>query len=188
MKTLALIPLLLMSLTGGPAVAAECPPILNVEMKPLRGGEAVNFCNAYKGKVILAVNTASQCGFTPQFKGLEALYKEYGPRGLMVLAFPSNDFKQEFSDAEKTAGICYLNYGVSFPVFAKTAVTGAEANPFFKSLAQQSGVEPQWNFHKYLISRDGRVAKAFPSRVTPEDAGLRHDIEALLDESSAGSK
>ncbi|MGZ8217112.1 glutathione peroxidase, partial [Methylomagnum sp.] len=163
-----------------PAGAAECPPLLNHEAKPLRGGEPVRFCDAYRGKVIVAVNTASQCGFTPQFKGLEALYQKYKDRGLVVLGFPSNDFWQEYSDAEKTAKVCYLNYGVTFPMFAASPVKGAGANPFFKQLAEQSGTKPKWNFFKYLIDADGKVVAAYSSLTTPDNAELGQKIEGLL--------
>lgn len=172
--------LFLAALSIAPASAAECPPILNYAAKPLRGGEPVSFCNAYQGKVILAVNTASQCGFTPQFKGLEALYQKYKDRGLVVLGFPSNDFWQEFSEAEKTAQVCHLNYGVTFPVFTASKVKGDGANPFFKQLAAQSGTTPKWNFFKYLIDANGKVAAAYSSMTTPEDAELAQKIEDLL--------
>lgn len=170
----------LYALSVVPAGAADCPPLLNFEAKPLRGGEAVRFCDAYKGKVILAVNTASQCGFTPQFKGLEALYQKYKDRGLVVLGFPSGDFFQEFSEAEKTANVCYLNYGVTFPMFAKSAVRGRDANPFFKQLAEQSGTTPKWNFFKYLVDADGKVVAAYSSMTKPDGAELIGKIEGLL--------
>jgi glutathione peroxidase len=166
-------------LAAGAAAGAECPPLLNTEMKPLRGAQPVSLCD-YRGKVVLAVNTASQCGFTPQFKGLEALYQKYKDRGLVVLGFPSNDFRQEFNEAEETAKVCYINYGVTFPMFAKSAVTGAEANPLFKSLAAQSGTTPKWNFYKYLIGRDGQVVENFSPMTGPDDKGLQDKIEALL--------
>lgn len=181
------LPLLwVLALLAGPAGAApvpavpKCPAILKYEAKPLRGDEPVKFCEAYQGKAILAVNTASQCGYTPQFAGLEALYQKYKDRGLVVLGFPSNDFKQEFDDAEQTANVCYLNYGVTFPMFAKSAVSGKGANPFFKQLYEQSGLAPQWNFFKYLIDAQGRVVKTYPAQIAPDDEGLVADIENLL--------
>lgn len=164
------------------ASAAECPALLDYSATPLRGGDPIQLCGAYQGKVILAVNTASQCGFTPQFKGLEALYQKYKDRGLVVLGFPSNDFWQEFAESGKTAEVCYLNYGVTFPMFAKSPVKGADANPFFKRLAEQSGTAPKWNFYKYLIGRDGRVAEAYSSMTKPEDKDLVGRIESLLGE------
>lgn len=168
------------ALSAVPAGAAECPPLLNHEAKVLRGSESVKFCDAYRGKVILAVNTASQCGFTPQFKGLEALYQKYKDRGLVILGFPSNDFWQEFPEAEKTAEVCYLNYGVTFPMFKASAVKGDAANPFFKQLAEQSGTTPKWNFYKYLIDPEGKVAAAYSSVTTPESEDLVGKIEGLL--------
>jgi glutathione peroxidase len=176
-----LIPLLsLCALLAGPVAAAECPPLLDFEARPLRGGEPVKLCEAYRGKVILAVNTASQCGYTPQFKGMEALYQKYKDRGLVVLGFPSNDFRQEFAEAEKTAEVCYLNYGVTFPMFAKSAVKGGAANPFFRHLAEQSGTEPRWNFFKYLVDAQGGAVAAYPSATEPDDAELTGKIEGLL--------
>jgi len=162
-----------------------CPPILQFESKPLQGATPVDFCEAYAGKVILAVNTASQCGYTPQFKGLESLYQEFKGRGLVVLGFPSNDFKQEHDNPEQTAQVCYVNYGVTFPMFARGPVTGEAANPFFKELARQTGVIPQWNFQKYVVNRAGKVLKAFLSNVSPDDVLLRATIEAALAETSA---
>ena len=158
----------------------KCPPLLRFQAKPLRGGDPVNFCENFQGKLILAVNTASQCGFTPQFKGLQAIYEAYKDRGLVVLGFPSNDFKQELADPRQIADVCYLNYGVTFPMFAKGAVSGRGANPFFKQLFEQSGLAPQWNFFKYLIGPDGKVIKAYPSRAAPESEELVGAIEMAL--------
>lgn len=165
-----------------PLQAAEYSPasLLDYEMKALRGGQTVNFREAYQGKVILAVNTASQCGFTPQFKGLEALYEKYRDKGLVILGFPSNDFWQEHNDAEKTAEVCYLNYGVTFPMFSKSAVKGSEANAFFRNLIEQSGQSPKWNFFKYLIDPQGHVVKVYASTTSPDDAGLIEAIEQTL--------
>ncbi|MGI9212343.1 MAG: glutathione peroxidase [Methylococcaceae bacterium] len=186
----ALFVLSLFSGLFGQAVvqAAECAPdsLLDYQMKPLRGEQTVNFCDAYKGKVILAVNTASQCGFTPQFKGLEALYQKYRDQGLVVLGFPSNDFWQEHSSSEKTAEVCYLNYGVTFPMFSKSSVKGKEANAFFQNLIQQSGQSPKWNFYKYLLDTQGRVVKVYASTTAPDDAELIKDIERVLASASAG--
>ena len=117
------------------AQAETCPDLLNFTAQKLRASETVDFCQAYQGKVILAVNTASQCGFTPQFKGLEALYQKYKDRNFVILGFPSADFHQEFSDEEKTSQVCYQNYGVTFPMFKASAVRGDDANAFFKKLA-----------------------------------------------------
>lgn len=179
MKRLALCCFVL-GVFAAPAYSEECPASLQFSLKPLRGSETVDFCQAYRGKVILAVNTASRCGYTPQFKGLEALYQKYKDRGFVVLGFPSDDFKQEYAEAEKTAEVCYLNYGVTFPVFTKSSVKGESANTFFKGLAQATGTQPKWNFFKYLIDRQGKIQKAYPSQVEPEDADLQKEIETLI--------
>jgi len=183
MKLQAAIAMLLAVTAVGPAqggVATECPPILHYEAKGLKDGALVNFCSAYRGKVLLAVNTASQCGYTPQFKGLETLYQTFKSRDLVVLGFPSNDFKQEHENAEETARVSYGDYGVTFPMFAKTTVSGDGANPFFKELARQTGNAPQWNFQKYLVGADGKVIRVYPANVAPDDVVLRADIEAAL--------
>jgi glutathione peroxidase len=179
MKHLALCSLVL-SLFAGPASSVECPKSLDFSLKQLRGDTVVNFCEAFGGKVVLAVNTASRCGYTPQFKGLEALYQKYKDQGFVVLGFPSDDFKQEYAQAEKTAEVCYLNYGVTFPMFTKTSVTGETANPFFKGLSGATGTAPAWNFFKYLIDRQGKVREAYASEITPENAKLQETIAALL--------
>lgn len=135
-------------------------------------------CDYFGGPAVLVVNTASQCGYTPQFKGLEALYQRYREQGLMVLGFPSDNFGgQEYADAEKTAALCYRNYGVSFPVFEKSDVKGANASPLFRRLAQASA-PPRWNFHKYLVTAEG--VEDFASSVTPLDERLVQRIEATL--------
>jgi glutathione peroxidase len=126
------------------------------------------------------VNTASQCGFTPQFKGLEALYQKYKDRNFVILGFPSADFHQEFSDEQKTSEVCYQNYGVTFPMFKASPVRGDDANVFFKKLAYLSGTTPKWNFYKYLIDANGKVVESYASMTTPEDEGLRQKIEGLL--------
>lgn len=165
-----------------PVLADSCPPLLNFEMQRLRSSEKIDFCQAFNGKLVLAVNTASNCGYTPQFKGLEALYQKYKDKGLVIIGFPSNDFNQEFDSAEKTANVCYLNYGVTFPMTQKSSVKGDSANVFFKHLIAASGQEPQWNFHKYLISQDGSSVTTFASNVTPEK--LESIIGPLLETQS----
>lgn len=175
-----LLPLLSLVFFAGLADAETCPDLLHFTAQKLRSKETVDFCQAYQGKVILAVNTASQCGFTPQFKGLEALYQKYKDRGFVILGFPSDDFHQEFTEEEKTAGICYLNYGVTFPMFKTSPVRGGDANAFFKKLAERSGTTPKWNFYKYLIDANGNVVDSYASLTGPEDAGLNQKIETLL--------
>ena len=128
------------------------------------------------------VNTASQCGYTPQYEGLEKLYKRYKDRGLVVLGFPSNDFgAQEPGSNKEIASFCVNQYAVEFPMFAKTAVRGAQANPLFAELARASGAEPRWNFHKYLVDRSGRQVTSFDTKVAPGDPKLVAAIERLLE-------
>ena len=134
----------------------------------------------YKGKVLLVVNTASECGYTPQYEGLEKLYGEYKAKGLVVLGFPSNDFgKQEPGTSEQIAEFCRSKYSIEFPMFEKVATKGEGQSPVYKFLAAKHG-EPKWNFHKYLVGKDGQVKAAYPSKVTPESAELRSAIDAEL--------
>ncbi len=171
---------LLVLLTVGSAVHA-CPASLDFSLRPLLGDKPVHLCDEYAGKVILVVNTASRCGFTPQYAGLEQLQRELGPRGLVVLGFPSNDFGAQEPGTEAEIGkFCRSTYGVQFPMFEKTVVNGAAAHPLYRHLAQASGEAPGWNFHKYLIDRNGRVVGSYGSTVAPESDTLRAAIEALL--------
>lgn len=158
---------------------AACPALLKQSFKRLQDEAPQDLCQ-YAGKVVLVVNTASYCGFTKQYEGLEKLYAKYNARGLVVLGFPSNDFKQESASTKEIADLCYNTYGVKFPMFAPTAVRGADANPLHAALAKQTGKEPKWNFAKYLIGRDGKVVEHFPSKVTPEDPQLVGKIESAL--------
>nr|WP_229518611.1 glutathione peroxidase [Massilia sp. PAMC28688] len=162
------------------AAPATCPALLNQTFKRLQDDAPQNLCQ-YQGKVVLVVNTASYCGFTSQYEGLEKLYAKYGGKGLVVLGFPSNDFgKQEPGNAKEIADFCYNTYGVKFPMFAKSAVTGSSANPLHSQLTRITGKEPKWNFTKYLIGRNGKVIEHFPSKVTPEDKQLVARIEQAL--------
>lgn len=161
------------------AAAEGCPAYLDVEVRKLRGQDTVNLCSLTEGKPTLIVNTASYCGYTPQFKGLEALHREYGERGLVVLGFPSPDFRQEDRDEEKTAKVCYANFGVTFPMFAPVHVTGVRAHSVFQELTRQSRA-PNWNFNKYLLDVDGSVASSFPGHVEPGSREMRSAIEKLL--------
>jgi glutathione peroxidase len=139
--------------------------------------------SAYKGKVALVVNTASECGYTPQYAGLEKLSEEYAGRGLVVLGFPSNDFGgQEPGSAEQIAAFCTKNYGVKFPMFEKVVTKGAGQSPVYAFLTAKHG-EPKWNFHKYVIGKDGAVRASFAHKVPPESAELRAAIDAALAES-----
>jgi glutathione peroxidase len=144
-------------------------------------GPSENICQTYGGKVLLVTNVASHCGFTPQYEGLEKLYKENKDKGLVVLGFPSGDFKQqEFEREEQIAEFCKMNFGVTFPMFSKSSVKGAQANPLFKKLIAKTGQEPGWNFNKYLVGRDGKVIAHFGSKVEPESPELTKAIQAAL--------
>lgn len=157
-----------------------CPALLQHEFKLAHRAVRQDLCEAFQGKVILAVNTASRCGYTPQFQGLEALYKKYDRQGFVVLGFPSNDFYQELKSDKEIASFCQLNYGVTFPVFSKSSVKGSNANGFFQELIRQTKQPPQWNFNKYLIDRNGKVVSHYPSNTKPTDKALAAAIEALL--------
>lgn len=159
----------------------DCAPALDFEMRRLASEETVRLCDVYAGQVILMVNTASKCGFTGQYEGLEALYREYKERGFVVLGFPSNDFaNQELGSEEQIQEFCRLTYSVAFPMFEKLEVKKGKANPLFAYLAEQTGVYPKWNFYKYLIARDGRVVAAFSSMTKPQSGKLVKTIESLL--------
>jgi glutathione peroxidase len=170
------------SQSAAPAMApapASCPAVLKHTFNRLQDEAPQSLCQ-YSGKVVLVVNTASYCGFTKQYEGLEKLYAKYAPRGLVVLGFPSNDFKQEDADAKKIADLCYNTYGVKFPMFATTVVSGDSANPLYAELIKATGNQPKWNFNKYLIDRNGKVVEYYPSKVTPEDPALVSKIEQAL--------
>ena len=162
------------------AEPAECPTLLNHEHSPLRKEAPVKLCDLYKDKVLLVVNTASKCGYTPQLKGLEALYQSYKDRGLVVMGFPSNDFYQELDQDQEIATFCEINYGVTFPMFSRSSVKGDQANGLFKALKKATGKQPQWNFNKYLIDRTGQQVSHFPSNISPSNKTLVEAIEALL--------
>ena len=158
---------------------AQCPALLDQQMRPLGKQETVSLCERYAGQPLLIVNTASHCGYTRQFKGLEALNQEFRERGLRVIGFSSDDFRQEAADEAETAKVCYVNYGVTFDMYAQVHVRGADAHPLFRELARQSEA-PGWNFYKYLVDREGKVVAAFPSGTAPEDKALHAAIEKLL--------
>ena len=161
------------------AADAGCPAALNHQFPRLQDEKPQTLCQ-YSGKVLLVVNTASFCGFTPQYKGLEALYAKYKDRGLVVLGFPSNDFAQEKGSNKEIAEFCENTYGVKFPMFGASHVRGADANPLFRQLAQATGHQPLWNFHKYLVGRDGKALASYGTRTAPDDAALVKDIEKQL--------
>ena len=160
--------------------AGTCPEVLNHTVEPLTGGKAHSLCQ-YEGRVVLVVNTASECGYTGQYEGLQALYKKYTDRGLVVLGFPSNAFGgQEPGGNRKIAEFCQANFGVTFPVFAKVETTPLSKDPVFASLVAASGAAPKWNFHKYLIDRAGKRVESFDSGVEPQSGKLVQRIEALI--------
>ena len=169
-----------MNAAAGLAETGGCAPLLDHSFPALLTGKSQSLCQ-YSGKVVLVVNTASECGFTPQYEGLEAVYKRYASRGLVVIGFPSNDFGgQEPGSNKDVAEFCRVNYGVSFPMVEKTSVSGAQANPFYATLAQRGGGQPQWNFHKYLIDRTGAKVVGFPSAIDPGSPRVTREIERLL--------
>lgn len=171
----------LVAVTHARADAGACPEALNFEVKALAEDKTVNLCQEYKGKVVMVVNTASKCGFTPQYDGLEALYSRYRERGLAVIGFPSNDFGQQEPGSEaQIKDFCRLTYGVKFPMYEKTQVRADNADPLYRALAKQANEFPAWNFHKYLLDRDGKVVASFKSQVAPESEDVVKAIEALL--------
>lgn len=159
--------------------SATCPSFLNQTMRKLHSDEEVNLCELTSGKTVLAVNTASNCGFTPQFKSLEALHKKYKDQGLVVIGFPSDDFYQEEDDEKDTAKVCFVNYGVTFTMLSTSQVRGDGVNPVFKHLGDET-VAPKWNFYKYLISNNGQTVQHFNSRIKPEDDAFVKAVEAAL--------
>lgn len=159
--------------------AAVCPDYLQGEYRKLHSNEKVSLCQLVGDKVVLVINTASHCGFTSQFKGLEALHKTYKDKGLVMIGFASDDFKQEDKDEEKAADICYLNYGVTFTMLAPTHVRGDDANNLFKYL-NRTTEPPKWNFNKYLLGKDGKVIQHFGSMTGPDSDKLKDAIEEAL--------
>jgi glutathione peroxidase len=158
-----------------------CPETLDFRIRGLASDEIVDLCASYRGKVVLIVNTASKCGYTYQYEGLEELYRQYRDRGLVVLGFPSNDFGgQESGSEQKVQKFCRLTYSVQFPMFAKTRIRPPSSDPLYRKLGDLAGEYPAWNFHKYLLDRDGRLVGSFGSRVEPRSRQLVGSIESLL--------
>lgn len=161
--------------------AATCPPLLDHQFKRLQDGAPQHLCQ-YHGNVVLVVNTASYCGYTKQYDGLEKLYAKYQARGLVVLGFPSNDFGgQEPGTEQEIEEFCRLTYGVRFPMLAKTDIAPPKTHSFYAMLGERAGSLPKWNFHKYLIDREGRQVAGFASAIKPDDPALIKAIEARLE-------
>ena len=160
------------------AYAETCPDLYNHQYKTLQG-QQINLCD-YQDKPILVVNTASKCGFAPQFESLEGSYKKHKSQGLLVVGFPSNDFRQELNEDKAIGDFCKATYGVNFPMTPKSAVSGANANPFYKQLAAKSGQSPMWNFYKYVITPGGKQVYAFESTVAPASAEIIGKIKPFL--------
>ena len=168
-------------LAVGPVLAGET--LLDRDYRQLAGKETVNLQSTYGGQVLLVVNTASKCGFTPQYEGLEAMHAKYKDKGFAVLGFPSNDFMgQEPGSEEEIQEFCTLTYGVKFPMFEKVQVRGDSPTPLYADMIKATGEAPGWNFHKYLIDRSGKVIASFGSRTTPQDPKLVAAIEKALAE------
>ena len=162
-------------------VLASEGSLLDQDFRRLASDEVINLDEAYAGNVILVVNTASKCGNTPQYEGLEKLYEEYVDDGLVVLGFPSNDFLgQEPGTEEQIQEFCRLTYSIKFPMFEKVAVKEGDAHPFFDQLAAAAGTYPTWNFHKYLIGRDGQLISEFSPRTQPYNAKLLSSIKEAI--------
>lgn len=176
----ALVALLMLALLPATASAQTCSTLLDRELRPLAGKAPESLCK-HQGKVLLIVNTASKCGLTPQYEALEAMHARLAPRGFAVLGFPSNDFLgQEPGTEEEIQEFCKLTYGVTFPMYEKVKVKGKDASPLYLQLRKATGDTPGWNFHKFLIGRDGEVAASFGSRTKPDDPALLAKIESLL--------
>ena len=171
--------LFILALTLFTTFTFSCSDILNTNLRVLDSDDEKNLCE-YSGNVILVVNVASRCGYTPQYAGLQRLYTKFKEDGLTIIGIPSRDFFQEFSAESKVAEFCSTEYGVEFPMFATAKVKGKKAHPFYKKLIAASGKEPRWNFAKYLIGRDGQVIGHYKSSVTPESERLVSAIQALL--------
>jgi glutathione peroxidase len=166
------------ALLGAGHAAQVCPDLLNHRYTTLQG-KPIDLCQ-YANRPIMVVNTASKCGYTPQFEKLEALHRRFRDRGLLVIGFPSNDFNQELSSNREIAEFCRLTYFVEFPMVERGAVTGAGADPFFRKLAALAGAAPQWNFHKYLIAPDAKTVYSFRSQVEPDGAEIMGRLKPML--------
>ena len=171
--------LILVSVLFVSSYSYACSDLMDTEMRILDSSETVNLCE-YSDQVVLVVNVASRCGYTYQYASLQKLYEDYKDDGFVVLGVPSRDFMQDYSDETDVAEFCSTEYGVDFPMFATSKVRGNKANALYKKLIDQSGVSPSWNFNKYLITRDGKVASTFGSKVKPDSPELISKIKELL--------
>ena len=180
MRRIPMISFVFLMVAAAGALASHAG-LLDRSYRPLAGKTPVSLEKTYGGDVVLVVNTASKCGYTPQFEALEALHKQYADRGFAVLGFPSGDFKsQEYDDENQIKEFCTLTYGVKFPMFEKVHVVGEQATPLYRELAAASGQAPAWNFHKYLIGRDGHLIASWGSKTTPDDKAITDAIERAL--------
>lgn len=161
------------------ASATQCPAFLDHDLRKLHSSESVNLCDLAAGQALVIVNTASHCGFTGQFEGLEALHRQYEDQGLVVVGFASDDFRQEAATEEEAASVCFKNFGVTFTMIAPTSVTGDRANPVFSELNRQTQ-PPRWNFFKYVVNPQGEVIARFPSSASPQGAELKQAVERAL--------
>ena len=164
---------------ANPPATASCPALLQQNVLRLQDEKPQSLCQ-FAGKVVVVVNTASFCGFTSQYEGLEALHTKYKDQGLVVLGFPSNDFSQETGSNKQIAAFCENTFGVKFPMFTKTSVTGKDASPLFKQLSSKTGTAPKWNFYKYVISRNGQTVESFDSTTDPKSKSFIKEIEKQL--------
>jgi len=163
------------------ADTSDCPETLNFTKRMLASGDKVRLCDAFRGKVVLVVNTASKCGFTHQYEGLEALYRDYKDRGLVVVGFPSNDFGgQEPGNEEQISKFCKMTYGVAFPMFEKTHAAQTDADPLYQTLGRIAGEFPRWNFHKYLLDRDGKLVGSFNGETEPNSEKFMNAVKGAL--------
>jgi glutathione peroxidase len=169
------------------APPTPCPALLDHTFNRLQTGEPQSLCQ-FQGKVLLVVNTASYCGYTHQYEGLEAMYRKYRDRGLVIVGFPSNDFSQEPGSNKEVAEFCRTTYGVEFPQFEKSSVAHLSANALYADLARQTGKKPQWNFYKFVVDRNGKPVASFASATAPDNPDLTSLIEKLLAEKPGAAK
>ncbi|MBE0438637.1 MAG: glutathione peroxidase [Gammaproteobacteria bacterium] len=171
--------IVLLAISWQASASETCPEYLNYDLPQLHSKNTVNICEVAAGKPLLIINTASHCGYTRQFEGLEDLHQKYKDQGLFVIGFASNDFNQEAKSEDEAARICRHNFGVSFTMVAPSYVKGYRANPIFQNINKQSE-EPSWNFNKYLINKEGNVVKHFSSTTEPDSQELAQAIESVL--------